>query len=210
MAGRTHEDLEERLLHRLLFFTDAVFAIVMTLLVLELKPPSAINSQQEIVQLANQLIAFVMSFAIIGIFWAAHMNTTRRLQHFDWAVALTNLIYLLPVCLVPFVTRWGFTGPVAWTAYCGVMVAISTANVALTLVASRDGGRLEGGTMLRERLARATRGASPGLAFGVGLILVAAGQAKLAYTCGALIPLFIMLSARLFGPTSQHTAAGAS
>jgi uncharacterized membrane protein len=198
--AKPHENLDERLLHRMLFFTDAVFAIVMTILVLELKPPRGDLTSDEIVRVANELIAFAMSFAIISVFWAAHMNTTRRLQHFDWAVAFVNLAFLFPVCLVPFVTAWGFMGGLAWGAYCGVMVAISATNVALTLVASRGGGRLEGGSRPRERVARVARGASPGLAFAVGLVLVLSGHLQWAYPCGALIPLFIWISARVFGP----------
>lgn len=196
-----HENLDERMLHRMLFFTDAVFAIVMTLLVLDLKPPQGVGALDALAAMRSHLVAFAMSFAIIAIFWVAHMNTTRRLMRFDWPVALANLVFLFPVCLIPFVTAWGFNSQGAWAAYCGDMVAISAANVALTLIASRHKGRLEGGLTTRIRLARSSRAAAPGLAFGAGLILLATGQLQLSFLCGALIPLFLWASARIFGPT---------
>ena len=205
-----HESLDERLLHRLLFFTDAVFAIVLTLLVLDLKPPEGAAALAALKAMRGHLVAFAMSFAIISIFWAAHMNTTRRLIRFDWPVAFANLAFLFPVCLIPFVTAWGFDTEGAWAAYCSDMVAVSTANVALTLIASRGKGRLEGGVTTRVRLARSTRAAAPGLAFGVGLILLGLGQRHYSLMCGALIPPFIWLSGRLFGPARVRPEAAAA
>ena len=56
-----HENLDERLLHRMLFFSDAVFAIVLTLLVLELKPPeggSVAEQARALAALTPRLFAF--------------------------------------------------------------------------------------------------------------------------------------------------------
>src|SRR5205809_1973061 len=93
-AGTKHETLEERMLHRALFFTDAVFAIVLTLLVLDLKPPLGVTATRGLTEMAGHLASFALSFTIISIFWLAHMNTTRRLIHFDWPVAIANLVFL--------------------------------------------------------------------------------------------------------------------
>lgn len=214
MAAHELDGLEERLLHRMIFFTDAVFAIVLTVLVLELKPPHGTTSEQlrQLGAMANELVAFATSFAIIGIFWVAHMNSTRRLVRFDWAVAIANLLFLFPICLVPFVTDWGFESELGWGVYCALMVAISAANMLLSAVATRGGGRLEGLALTRrERLIRISRGAAPGFAFGTGLILLLAGQFRLAQLCGALIPLFIWGRARVLGresPRPPKAAAG--
>ena len=61
------ETLEHRLLHRLVFFTDAVFAIVMTLLVLALKPPEG-GAPTDLGMLGGPVFAFALSFAIVGVF----------------------------------------------------------------------------------------------------------------------------------------------
>jgi uncharacterized membrane protein len=202
MDRATNETLEHRMLHRLVFFTDAVFAIVMTLLVLELGPPHTqeLGELREALRgMAGHFAAFAMSFALIGVFWAAHMNTTRRLSRFDWPTAWMNLVFLFPVCLMPFASALlggGFGNEVSWILYCWVIVGASAANVALTLVATRQAGRLVGGVIPRERLYRIARAASPGLAFGLSLVLANAGFLGIAHWLWLTIPLF-MLSADL-------------
>lgn len=200
MARHAHEDLEERLLHRMLFFTDAVFAIVLTLLVLELKPPetAAEATRQTLAHLAPHIGAFAFSFAIIGVFWVAHMNTTRRLAHFDWLTALANLAFLLPVSLVPFATGWlgaDMSGQVTWALYSVVMLVCSATNMLVVLAAYRDGGRLLGGPAVRGELRyRLARSSAPGLAFVVGLLLLAAEQNWWSHMCWALIGPFFWLA----------------
>ena len=209
-----HENLDERLLHRMLFFSDAVFAIVLTLLVLELKPPeggSVAEQARALAALTPRLFAFALSFAIIGIFWVAHMSTTRLLARFDWPTAVANLAFLLPVCLVPFASAWlgeGIGTRVAWAAYAVIMVATSSANVAVVLISSRDGGRLLATpTPPGERLYRASRAASSGLAFLVGLVLLAFDQVRWAQWCWVLIPIFLWARERLHERGQRRAAA---
>src|SRR5438477_258644 len=103
-GGTAHETLEERMLHRTLFFSDAVFAIVLTLLALELRPPAlseGLRGMAALQAMSGRILAFALSFGLIAVFWAAHMNTTRRLLRFDWLVAIANLLFLFCVCLLP-------------------------------------------------------------------------------------------------------------
>lgn len=197
-----HEGEDSRLLHRTLFFTDAVFAIVLTLLVLELKPPEARTPAEAIAGLAaltEHFVAFVMSFALVAVFWIAHMNTLRRLQQFDWMVAIVNLVFLLPICLLPFsssllgVAKFGF---VAWRFYSWNLIATSLAMVALALVVTRDESLLSGGIAPRERAYRAVRAAAPGVAFAASLVLLEAGQTALARWALVLIFLQFLLAER--------------
>ena len=216
MEERGHEPLEERLLHRVLFFSDAVFAIVMTLLVLELRPPQAGAETQDaeaIWEMASHLGAFALSFAVISIFWLAHMNTTRQLAHFDWPTAMVNLVFLFPVSLVPFLSAWlgrSFNDPFSWSLYSGLLVAISAANVALVLVASRGGGRLMAHRVeARDRAYRVLRAASPGLGFLAGLAVTATGHLHVAQFCWLLVGPIIWLAGRLLGPRAPAPEAAA-
>ncbi|HET6971427.1 MAG TPA: TMEM175 family protein [Phenylobacterium sp.] len=216
MKASTHENLEERLLHRMLFFTDAVFAIVLTLLVLELRPPEAVGvaaQMRALGEMTPKLLAFALSFAIVAIFWVAHMSTTRLLSHFDWPTAAVNLVFLFPICLVPFASAWlgeGLGTPIAWAVYAAVMIATSAGNVAMVWLSTRDGGRLlAGGLPPGERLYRVSRAASPGLAFVVGLILLALGQVHWAQFCWVLIPVFLWIRERLHRRYLRRVAAKA-
>jgi TMEM175 potassium channel family protein len=208
-----NEALDERLLNRLIFFTDAVFAIVLTLMVLDLKPPAfdrPLGNAAAMRSMASHFFALAMSFVVISIFWMAHLTTTRQMRRFDWPSAVANLAFLFPVCLLPFATAWwgrDLASPFPWGMYCGTMVFTSLANVALVLVVSRDGGRLVGGITPRERLYRSARAASPGVSFALGIVVMAAGFLTVAQFCWLLIPIFLMLSRVLLRPRIERPAA---
>jgi uncharacterized membrane protein len=206
------EHLEHRLQHRMIFFTDAVFAIVMTLLVLELRPPPpglALDLPGLMAIMGGKLFAFTLSFAILSIFWVAHMSTTRRLLRFDWPTAVANLGFLFPVCLIPFVSAW-VGGAVntawAWGAYSLVLIATSLGNVVLVLVQNRGGGRLIAGGLTRAQLIyRLARAAAPGLAFIVGLVGAMAGEVRLTQFCSLLIlPYLFVVRLTLQPPEDRH------
>ncbi len=203
MAHGGHEDLDERMLHRMLFFTDAVFAIVLTLLVLELKPPESADPATG-AHLVGHVGVFIMSFLLIGVFWIAHMNTTRKLARFDWLTALSNLLFLLPICLIPFASAWfgaDAIGSESWAFYCWVLILTSAANMVLVTVSYRGGGQLiAGGAPPGERLYRLVRAAAPGVAFAIGLVLLAVGRQLLAHFCWAFIGVVFLAAEWLLKP----------
>jgi uncharacterized membrane protein len=197
------QDLEasadDRLLHRLLFFTDAVFAIVLTLMALELKAPegkTTVEIAVGLVRMGWTFVAFAGSFALVGVFWLAHMSSMRRLAHFDWPVAVLNLALLFSVCLMPFSTSLiahGLFVGLPWEIYCWNLILTSTTLVVLNLMLGRNEGRLLGGVNHREQVYRAMRAAVPGLAFVVSLVLSRFGRPDLATLAPLLIPISYIL-----------------
>ena len=96
-------------MERLVFFSDAVFAIVITLLVLPLTaeielPAEAQDLRHEVVQQWPKIVSFVVSFLVIGQFWIAHHNMFSLLRRFDPGLLWLNLIALLTVSFMPFPT----------------------------------------------------------------------------------------------------------
>ena len=199
-------------LHRLVFFSDAVFAIVLTLLVLELRPPEGVSDAGLMAALGHMtphFIAFASSFGLISIFWAAHMAIMRRLTLFDWPVAWLNLIFLFTIALMPFASaligEHGVMGP-AWQVYCVVLIAASVVQCALVLAINRDQGRLTGGGLAEDIRYRLLRAASPGIVFSAGLTLSLAGEPGLASVCWLLFPPILILDRWLFGPKKAKPA----
>lgn len=196
---------DTRMVDRMLYFSDAVFAIVLTLLVLELRPPEFEDDEAlrtSLMALGPKFFAFAMSFAVVGIFWAAHMTTTRRLAVFDWPAAWLNLIFLFAIALMPFITAMmgehGASG-LAWQIYCGALIAASLTQTLLVAAVTRGRGRLVGGMSLRERTFRFGRALSPGIAFAAGLYLSLQGEALLSAFCWVLIPVVIAFMRLLTG-----------
>ena len=170
---RAEDHAGERLTHRALAFSDAIFAVALTLLVLELRPPPpGANVFEGMIALIPHFAAFAGSFAVVAIFWAAHMALTRRLVAFDWPTVWVNLVFLFVIVLMPFASALlGEHGAtlMVWQTYCAVLIAASLAQTVLWLVASRGGGRLlAGGVTWRERGFRTLRALSPAIAFGAG------------------------------------------
>lgn len=104
-AGRRVEGTD---LGRLVAFTDGVFAIAITLLVLNLDVPSVTGDRDlddELLKLWPELLAYFLSFAVVGRFWLVHHRVFAGLHSFDgWLIGL-NLAYLSFVVLVPFTTE---------------------------------------------------------------------------------------------------------
>ena len=98
-------------LERLILFTDAVFAIAITLLVIELKVPElerrtereAVNA---LLRLTPKIIGFLVSFFITAIYWAAHHRIFRFVRHLDSKLLWLNILFLLCIVLMPFTTAY--------------------------------------------------------------------------------------------------------
>ena len=93
---------------RVLFFTDAVFAIAITLLVVDLRVPEAVEhvvAKQELHDAISSIIGFAMSFAVIGIFWVGHHSLFRYIKAFDRRLILLNLLFLGFIAFLPYPTQ---------------------------------------------------------------------------------------------------------
>ena len=90
---------------RLEAFTDGVVAIIITIMVLELRVPhgSDLAALREGVPL---LLAYVLSYVNVGIFWNNHHHMLHVTERIDGSVLLANLALLFWLSLVPFVIRW--------------------------------------------------------------------------------------------------------
>lgn len=102
-------------------FSDGVFAIAATLLVLEFRLPDVTATRTEpaqvqaLVGLWPQYLVFLTSFATIGIMWLNHHAQFRHIEKITHGMAIANLLLLLIICFLPFPTevlaRFGFTRP---------------------------------------------------------------------------------------------------
>jgi uncharacterized membrane protein len=97
-------------LERVVFFSDAVFAIAITLLVLEIQlpdlPPHA-SADAILAALSDtmpRIFAWVLSFATIGLYWLAHWRKYRHIERVDDRLAALNLVLLGCIAFVPFPT----------------------------------------------------------------------------------------------------------
>lgn len=92
---------------RLEAFTDGVIAIVVTLLVFELRVPHVEPGQSLLDALAGltpKFASFIVSFATVGIYWVNHHHFYARVFHTDWRLLWLNNHFLFWLALVPFTT----------------------------------------------------------------------------------------------------------
>ncbi len=93
-------------LDRILFFSDAVLAIAITLLVIDLRVPELLRGLGPALRdLWPNYLAYVFSFFIIGNYWLSHHRLFRPIRRYDDRLCALNLLFLFFVALVPFSTR---------------------------------------------------------------------------------------------------------
>jgi uncharacterized membrane protein len=124
---------------RLTAFSDGVIAIIITIMVLELKVPHEDNLAA-LRPLIPVFLSYILSFIYLGIYWNNHHHLFQAVQHVNGRVLWANLHLLFWLSLIPFVTAWMgenyFTAvPVAF--YGGVLLftAIAYSILTVTLIA---------------------------------------------------------------------------
>jgi uncharacterized membrane protein len=90
---------------RLEAFSDGVIAILITIMVLELRAPqgAALSDLREVVP---SILMYVLSFVLVGIYWVNHHHMMHAAEKVNGAVLWANLHLLFWLSLVPFVTQW--------------------------------------------------------------------------------------------------------
>lgn len=139
---------------RVLTFSDGLFAIAMTLLVVGITVPvlqqgdSVSELADALNDLIGNLVSFFISFAVIGRYWVAHHQFFARLKAVDPGMVGINLVYLAFIAFLPFPTALlgnYFDNPLAVTIYAVSVAAVSGFEVVEYRHAHRRG-------LMRERL----------------------------------------------------------
>ena len=92
--------------NRLEAFSDGVFAIVITLLALDIRIPKVDYSHlpEALLSIMPRILTYAYSFIIIGVYWVSHHNISVRILSIDKWVIWGNILHLLFVCIIPFPT----------------------------------------------------------------------------------------------------------
>lgn len=127
-------------LERLLFFSDAVFAIAITLLAIDINAPDlpagAARDElpRRVFDLAPAIAAYVISFLVIGRYWIAHHRLFHYIVRYDGRLLWLNLLFLLAIGFLPFppdlLSRYGDT-PFAAACYAAFLAVVGLLLAAL-------------------------------------------------------------------------------
>jgi len=108
-----HNEKENFQLERIALFSDAVFAIAITLLIIEIKVPE-IHSQnvtdtdlgENLRHMIPKFVGFIVSFFVIGLYWLAHHRMFKYVILSNQKLLWNNLLFLLPIVIMPFSTAF--------------------------------------------------------------------------------------------------------
>lgn len=190
---------------RVVFFTDAVFAIVITLLVLELKVPHIAEHSESALRhalfdLLPRVAGFVISFLIIGMMWIEHHRIFRYIADYNAGLLWRNLLLLLCVSFVPFPTALfseNFWSQTAFILYAASFGGVATAKLLVWRHAMSAGLLKPDVTQeFQKRIARRSLAVPLACALAILLSFISIFLAPISFI---LIPVF----ARLFDPTSR-------
>jgi len=184
---------------RVLAITDGVFAIITTLLVLDVHVPELSQGQslnEALLEVRSSLTAFAISFVLAGMYWVGHRDLFALIRRTDRGLVWLNILYLLPLCLLPFGTK--LLGrydqePRALRIYGLVLVGIALMRVVIWLYATNRQHLLWQRLDDRQRRAGLALAVAPGLAYLLAILVAGvAPVASLAIYAG--LPLLYFLS----------------
>ena len=131
---------------RLEAFTDGVIAVIITIMVLELKAPHE-PTWPALLDHWPVLLSYVLSFVYVGIYWNNHHHMLHAVEHVNGKVMWANLFFLFWLSLFPFATNWlneaqprAASVPTMFYGFVLLMTALSWIPLSRSLIAC-NGGR---------------------------------------------------------------------
>jgi len=202
---------------RLLAFTDGVFAIIITILVLDIKVPDLGSGQSlgdSLAEMRPTSFAFVISFLLVGMYWTEHRATFNQVRYVDHNAIWLNLLFLLPVSLVPFAAS--AVGeysdePTALHIYGTVLIAATLLRLALNSYFGHHPGLMwEMSTKGSRRLTQATATA-PLLVYVIAMILAnSVPTVSLLLYFSIPVLYFLLVTFLKADPRTEEAASGLS
>ena len=165
---------------RLEAFSDGVLAIVITIMVLELRVPHG-EELQSLRPLVPVFLSYVLSFLYVGIYWNNHHHLLHAARHVDGWILWANLHLLFWLSLFPFVTHWiGETVFAAWplAVYGAVLLMAGTAYALLVRALLARHGRA---SVLAAAIGSDRKGYASLVCYALGIAMAAAGSRWLAF-----------------------------
>ena len=148
-------------LNRFEGFTDAVFAIALTLLIVEIKPPGAPEGPNDYTSLAQAMaeqwrehLALLLCYVTIGAYWLQHHYTGRIYARSDHVFGLINLLFLLAIVAIPYPIRvWCFHAGTPFEPTASVTLTAGLSLIAVAWMMKWFYGMSGGRRVMDERLA---------------------------------------------------------
>ena len=182
MDDRRHRERYERGNDpaRVLTLSDGVFAIILTLLVLEIQVPDLAQGQtlrDALREVRPSFVAFLISFVVVAIAWAGHRDLFALIRRTSRVLVWLNILYLLPLSILPFgaslIARYDQES-VALAMYGILLVAIEVTRLAIWWYATGRPHLLFAPVSARFRWAGVVIAAVPALAYTLAIILAEA------------------------------------
>jgi len=142
---------------RLEAFSDGVIAIIITIMVLELRPPHG-ETFASLVPLRDKFLSYVLSFVFLGIYWNNHHHLLQAAKRVDGRVLWANMHLLFWLSLVPFTTAWMGEGGFAPVPVATYGVVLLCAGVAYFLLSRALVARHGEGSVLARAVGNDTKG----------------------------------------------------
>jgi len=204
-------------LERLILFSDAVFAIAITLLVIELKIPELeeLNNQamtNALIHTIPHFFSFLLSFMIIGIYWKAHHRMFYYVINYNGRLLWLNLFFLFFIALMPFSSNiFGvYSGlNTAFFLYVSNISMLALFNYLLYGYISHPKKKLSHGLENR-RLVKYYQARSwiVPLCFGIGIIIALLTTSPWGIVISRMTPLLIFPGMRLIRYKFKDVASG--
>lgn len=140
---------------RLEAFSDGVLAIIITIMVLEMKVPQS-ASWQALWAEHEAFISYFTSFLLVGIYWGNHHNLLNAVKTVNAGIMLANLNLLFWLSLVPFATNWMGVNDFAPNTIIVYGVVIIFCGLSYTLLENRILKTVQGINELKEALKKQT------------------------------------------------------
>ncbi len=202
MSERVEAHSDKLGFERLVFFSDAVMAIAITLMALEIRLPELAPDQAAaqigaaVQALIPHIFVYVLSFLVIGTYWVVHHRLFRMMRRYNYRLMWLNIIYLMLVAFVPAATNaLGMYPdlPMVTVLYSVSITLVGLSEFLVWIYALRQGYVVHVTATPRLNLYISIRILTPPLIFLLSLLIVPFSILATQLSWALMIPMFYLL-----------------